>query len=101
MGNTCGTAGDQGPELDYREDADVDEIRERFIQAGQGHVFNAWDNMDDQEKATLLKQCQQFDVQMINQLYENLIVRPQANGPEGSSIESKLDEIYISHISLV
>jgi len=58
MGATCGSEGTSGPELDYRDnDTDCDAIRERFIQAGQGHVFNAWENMDEQDKRTLMQQC--------------------------------------------
>ena len=69
MGAACGGENTGGPELDYREVGDVDQIRERFVQAGQGHVFNAWDDMDEEERARLIQQCTTFDVNLINELY--------------------------------
>ena len=77
MGATCGAADSSGPELDYGS-TDVNAIREKFEQAGQGHVFNAWDDMDDREKQQFLNQCQQFDVNKMNTLFDSLVMRPQA-----------------------
>ena len=65
MGN-CGSVDSGAPELDFNAGGNVDEIRERFVQAGQGHVFNAWDEMNDTEKEILIKECCQFDVNNIN-----------------------------------
>ena len=45
MGAACGGENAGAPELDYTGGTD-DEIREKFIQAGQGHVFNAWDQLE-------------------------------------------------------
>jgi len=67
--------GSSGPELDFGNQ-NWDEVRERFIAANQGHVFNGWEDMDDKEKESLIQQCCTFDVNHINQLYENLVVRP-------------------------
>ena len=61
----CGAGGSGGAELDYRS-GDPNEIRERFIQAGQGHVFNGWEDMDDDEKDNFTKECCQFDVNNMN-----------------------------------
>ena len=83
MGNTCGSVcgseGTSGPELNFNNEnkQDYNQVRERFVQAGQGHVFNGWDDMSEDEKARLIKECCTFDVDHVNQLYENLVVRPQ------------------------
>lgn len=54
----CSASEDTTPELDFNGAiGDPDEIRERFIAAGQGHVFNAWDDMDEDEKSTLIREC--------------------------------------------
>jgi len=56
MGATCGSEGTSGPELDYGS-SDHDAIKEKFVQAGQGHVFNAWGDMDNFEKERVIAQC--------------------------------------------
>ena len=54
----CSASEDTTPELDFNGAiGDPDEIRERFIAAGQGHVFNSWDDMDEDEKSTLIREC--------------------------------------------
>ena len=46
----CAASEDSTPELDFgATTGDPNELRERFTAAGQGHVFNAWDDMDDDE----------------------------------------------------
>ena len=75
MGATCGGQEASGAELDF-DNGTANEVRERFVSAGQGHVFNAWEDMDESERASLVKECCTFDVNNINDLYANLIVKP-------------------------
>ena len=76
MGATCGSETGSGPELNYGT-FDVDALRQKFEQAGQGHVFNGFGDMDEGEKEQFIRQCNMFDVNQINQLFENLVTRPQ------------------------
>ena len=77
MGATCTAGGSGGAELDFDNGGCApDELREKFIQAGQGHVFNAWDDMDAEEKKKFTLQCSTFDVNLVNQLFENLVMKP-------------------------
>ena len=54
-----------------------DELIARFVDAGQRHVFAAWDRLGQLERQNLLSECQQFDVDLINSLYKNLVANPQ------------------------
>ena len=46
-----------------------DELIAKFVDAGQRHVFAAWDRLGQLERQNLLAECQQFDVELINNLY--------------------------------
>ena len=47
--------------------------REDFANEGQGHVFNGWEELSEQQQKDLLAQTEQFDVAQVNQLFEELI----------------------------
>ena len=68
MGQACSSGGASGSAYDLGQ-GNYNDIRAKFEEAGQGHVFNGWENMDEGERTGLLEQCQQFDVTLINQLF--------------------------------
>ena len=72
---TCGGAEDTG--YDW-QDVDENSLRAKFEAAGQGHVFNAFDELDEESKEAFLQQCASFDVNHINTLYQDLIAAPGA-----------------------
>lgn len=47
----------------------AESIKRKFTEAGQGHVFNAWDSLDRDERMRLIEECTQFNVDLINDLY--------------------------------
>ena len=49
MGTTCESEGTSGPELNYMDESPQTVIQ-RFQNAGQGHVFNFWDELNDSEQ---------------------------------------------------
>ena len=55
MGNCVSDGTTHGAELDFGEDAQT--TRERFEEAGQGHVFDGFDSMEESEQDRLLSQC--------------------------------------------
>lgn len=57
--------------MDYHMGAQQDEntLRVWFREAGQGHVFNGFDEMTEMQKQSLLEQCNSFDVHQVNQIY--------------------------------
>ena len=65
MGN-CNGASDtgRGHELDFAPEENA--VRARFIEAGQGHVFNGFGDLNEAEKQNFLQQCCQFDVNQVN-----------------------------------
>ena len=65
MGN-CNGASDtgRGHELDFAPEENI--VRNRFIEAGQGHVFNGYGELNEAEKQNILQQCCQFDVNQVN-----------------------------------
>ena len=46
-----------------------DELIAKFVDAGQKHIFAAWDRLGHLERQNLLSECQQFDVALINSLF--------------------------------
>ena len=93
MGATCGSEGTSGPELNDNPQQLSDRIREMFEQAGQGHCFNAWQDMDQREKQVFLQQCQQFDVNQMNTLFQNLVVTPQGSNDADAAGAADFDTI--------
>ena len=47
--------------------------RKDFNMEGQGHVFNAWDKLNDEQKRSLYDQTEQFDVTQVNELFDTLV----------------------------
>ena len=49
------------------------DIRNRFEQNGQGHVFRYWDDLDAEEKANLLEQAEEIDLDELDRLVAVLV----------------------------
>ena len=52
----------------------IAEIRKRFCDAGQGHVFNWWDDITSSERDALYKQLVAIDLDVLEHLVEKLVV---------------------------
>jgi UDP-N-acetylglucosamine/UDP-N-acetylgalactosamine diphosphorylase len=50
--------------------ADLDEIRQRFEQAGQGHLFRWWDELGERARRRLLRQLEAVDLSRLDELRE-------------------------------
>lgn len=57
-------------ENDYREDFDT--LKQRFDDAGQGHIFKYYDEYNDEEKDQFLEQLRQIDLEEISRLYKDV-----------------------------
>jgi UDP-N-acetylglucosamine/UDP-N-acetylgalactosamine diphosphorylase len=53
------------------------EIRTRAEEAGQGHVFTWWTELDRDERASLLEQVDGIDFPLLASLVEELVLHPQ------------------------
>ena len=49
------------------------DIRNRFEQHGQGHVFQYWDDLGSDEKAGLLEQAEEIDLDELDRLIATLV----------------------------
>ena len=59
------------------------DTREAFEIGGQGHVFGFWDDLDDNEKSSLLEQAEEIDLEELDSLVANLV--------KGDSVELEVD----------
>ena len=51
----------------------IDQLKERFIQCGQGHVFNFFSDLSTEEKAELIEQLIAVDLEELQSQIERLI----------------------------
>ena len=55
---------------------------------GQGHVFNAWSQLSGKQKTELIEQTKHFDVEQINDLYQEIVIQQKATiGEQVDSFE--------------
>lgn len=48
----------------------VENIRDRYQAAGQGHLFTFWSKLTDAERTALTRQLEGIDVERVNRVYE-------------------------------
>ncbi|KAJ3272026.1 UDP-N-acetylglucosamine pyrophosphorylase [Borealophlyctis nickersoniae] len=61
---------------------EVDALKASFSTNGQGHVFQFWDSLSQEQRDTLVKQLSDIDVVRVNNIYET------ATGPNTPSTSS-------------
>jgi len=70
--------------------AETDEatkLRQAFEDAGQGHVFAYFDELNDGERRSLLDQAREIDPGEIDDLYDSLVRRAETSGLDASELE--------------
>ncbi len=60
---------------------------ERFEQFGQGHVFQFWDSLNEEERTSLLEQAEEIDLKELAELVKSLV------GGEGTQSEINYDAL--------
>ena len=58
-------------------------IRKRFEMAGQGHVFQFWEYLTDDEKKRFIEQLEKIDLDLVNELVKEFILQPKPRRFEG------------------
>ncbi|KAI8583425.1 hypothetical protein K450DRAFT_103661 [Umbelopsis ramanniana AG] len=53
--------------------ADIDALKHRYTQAGQGHLFTFWHDLTLEQQAELFGQLEDIDVERVNQIYSKSI----------------------------
>jgi len=66
---------------------DHDSIIHRFQAAGQGQVFRFWAELNPEQRATLIEQAREIDLDEIARLNESLVLGRQAAGIDVSGLE--------------
>ncbi|MEO0794611.1 MAG: UDPGP type 1 family protein [Verrucomicrobiota bacterium] len=66
--------------------AAADSIKNTFEQAGQGQVFQYWDELDDAGKEKLLALAEQIDLGEVQRLNEELVLGGEAHGVDLSDL---------------
>ncbi|KAJ3187052.1 UDP-N-acetylglucosamine pyrophosphorylase [Gaertneriomyces sp. JEL0708] len=51
-------------------------LREKFTNAGQGHVFAFWDELNEDEREVLLSHLRRIDVDRVNRIYHKSTTSP-------------------------
>lgn len=60
---------------------------EQFGNAGQGHVFAFWDELSEDERATLREQASEIDLEEISELYRTLVAGGDREHQDFSNLE--------------
>ena len=110
MGNACTSGDDKGKGYEFddnMQNASHESVQDKFMMAGQGHVFNGYEDLNETEKQQLIDQCCHFDVDTVDQLYADLVMKPSsnkkksaANGGYGPSFKPIEQERIVSKSSM-
>lgn len=60
-------------------------VKARYEAAGQGHLLTFWSQLNENEKASLLKQLDSLDIERVNRIYQKAIsAEAEAKSPSAS-----------------
>ena len=62
---------------------DWERLREKFNQAGQGHVFRFWNELSEAERRAFIEQLKRIDLDLVNALVRQFIKNPKRKKFEG------------------
>ena len=66
---------------------DEADLRRKFADAGQGHVFRFWEELDESGRARLLRQLEEIDLAELHSLVETLVLAEPSAGEDLSAVE--------------
>jgi UDP-N-acetylglucosamine/UDP-N-acetylgalactosamine diphosphorylase len=53
--------------------AEIDALKQRYTQAGQGHLLTFWHDLTPEQQAELFGQLEDIDVERVNQIYNKTV----------------------------
>ncbi|KAI0673774.1 nucleotide-diphospho-sugar transferase [Trametes maxima] len=65
----------------------IDNLRQRYESAGQGHLFTFWDDLSESERDALRAQLEALDIERVNRIY-NKAVSSEKEATENSGKEA-------------
>lgn len=79
--------------------SELEALRARYEQAGQGHVFHFYDELSPEEQRELYDQLSALDVERVNQIYAKAIEGAEvAARDQEATVEPLSDEVFDSVI---
>ena len=76
--NLGGKKEDEGPQADPPSNEEYNELKEKYDKAGQGHVFEWYDELKPNEKGALYNQLYLIDPEHINNITKKTLNPPEA-----------------------
>lgn len=63
------------------------DLQQAFEQAGQGHVFRFWDQLDESQRQNLLSEAREIDLEEVNRLAKELVLSGESEEFDDSGLE--------------
>ncbi|KAI9300733.1 UDP-N-acteylglucosamine pyrophosphorylase 1 [Cunninghamella echinulata] len=80
-------------ELISKSNIDVATLKAKFDHLGQGHVFQFYQELDEAQQESLLKQLNDIDVERLNGIYEKAI-QASEDTHQGDNVEGLTKEVF-------
>ncbi|PFH59129.1 hypothetical protein XA68_12769 [Ophiocordyceps unilateralis] len=74
-------------------DEAVSELKDRYVRAGQDHVFTFWDKLSDDERAELFEQLEGFDAGRIDGIAKRALGKGDDNATEKNKTSNSLEPL--------
>ena len=82
MGGCCQSR-DHSPEKSFSI-KEANGIRAQFEAKGQSQVFTDFDKLSFEDQQVLLKEAHQLDLDQVNQLYQDLVIKGEGHTDEAN-----------------
>ena len=64
------------------EKGELEALKKRFIDAGQGHIFRYWDELSPESRQKFIHQLQSIDLDLLQTLVQKFVINPAAKQAE-------------------
>ena len=75
------------------EKGELEALKKRFIDAGQGHIFRYWDELSPESRQKFIHQLQSIDLDLLQTLVQKFVINPAANQGRISLLPPKVISI--------
>ena len=79
-------------------DADFNELKQKYEKAGQGHVFQYWEELKPAEQGAIYKQLEPIDPEHINKITETALNPPAETDEEKNPKLEQLPDSVTSSV---
>ncbi|HDI52030.1 MAG TPA: UDPGP type 1 family protein [Bacteroidetes bacterium] len=75
------------------EKGELEALKKRFIDAGQGHIFRYWDELSPESRQKFIHQLQSIDLDLLQTLVQKFVINPAAKQGRISLLPPKVISI--------